>query len=257
MMNKLVECFRKNCLADDMLFATYGLSSEEYFDCAFVAPCWGPEKIFDIEKIDIEPVYEDRCSTSFRIRCEGRKYLFIKLQIGAPNIVDFCLLCSTLNCDNFVIVGSAGALVSEINLGDVIVPNCAITGNGATVYLSDNFKQRKLFEKVYSSHEFNERIRDICYKHDVKAKDVTIVSVDSLVAEYIHVEEFRQMGAEVIEMEAATFFEALRYVGKNAAALLVISDNSSTGKHLIGRTDEDRINYHKSRSALAEILLSL
>ena len=256
-MNKLIKCFQENCSAEDMLKATYGLFSEDEFDCVFVAPSWTVDKVFDVTKVEVQKVYEDPYSVSHKINSGHKKYLYVKLQVGAPNIVDFCLLCHKLNCEQFVFVGSAGALVPEINVGDVIVPTYAISGNGATLYLSENFKEKKLFHKAFATSEFSDEIREICAKKGMKTLDVPVVSVDSIVAEYIHVDEFKDMGAKLIEMEAATFFEAITYIGKKAAALLVVSDNSSTGKHLIGRTDEDKINYHKSRSAIAEVLLSL
>lgn len=256
-MNKLMDCFIKNCSADDMLLATYGIASDERFDCVFVAPSWTVDKVFDITKVEIKKVYEDPYSVSFEIQFGNKKYLYVKLQIGAPNIIDFCLLCYKLKCDNFVFVGAVGALVPEINVGDVIVPTYAISGNGATAYLCENLGEKKLFDKAYATPEFSDEIKEICDKKEMKPLDVPVISVDSIVAEYIHVEAFKKMGAKAIEMEAATFFEAMNYIKKNAAALLVVSDNSSTGKHLIGRTDEDKINYHKSRSKLADILLSL
>lgn len=252
-----MECFQKNCSAEDMLFATYGISSDEKFDCVFVAPSWTVEKVFDVAEVGVEKVYEDAYSVSHKINFGHKKYLYIKLQVGAPNIIDFCLLCYKLKCEQFVFVGSVGALVPEINVGDVIVPTCAVSGNGATLYLCENFNEKKLFDKAYATPLFSAEIRDICDKKGLKTLDEPVVSVDSIVAEYIHADEFKEMGAKLIEMEAATFFEAITYIGKKAAALLVVSDNSSTGKHLIGRTDEDKINYHKSRSAIAEILLSL
>lgn len=252
-----MDCFIKNCSADDMLLTTYGIASDERFDCVFVAPSWKPDKVFDVTKVGAEKVYEDAYSVSFKIQSGHKKYLYIKLQVGAPNIVDFCLLCHKLKCEQFVFVGSVGALVPEINVGDVIVPTYAISGNGATAYLCENLGEKKLFDKAYATPEFSAKIREICDKKGLKTLDAPVVSVDSIIAEYIHVDEFKDMGAKLIEMEAATFFEAITYIGKNAAALLVVSDNSSTGKHLIGRTDEDKINYHKSRSKLADILLSL
>jgi len=256
-MNKLIECFIKNCVADDVLQATYGISNHEKFDCVFVAPVWAPEKIFDLQKIDIEPIYADACSMSYRIRQNGKKYLFVQLHIGAPNMIDFCLSCYQMNCDNFVLVGSAGSLVLDIDMGDVIVPSCVISGNGATAYLCENLGEKKLFDKAYSSETLNDKIRKVALKNGMKTLDVPVVSVDSVVAEYIHADEFREMGAQVIEMEVATFFQSMEYIGKKASALLVISDNSSAGKHLIGRAEDEKAHYYQMRSKLRDVLLEL
>ena len=256
-MSKLIDALEANSLPNNMLLDIYGVPDNEHFDCVFVAPSWTPEKVFDMSNIDITEIVLNRFANSFRIRHKGKNYLFIRLQVGAPNIIDFCLLCYRVKCDNYVFVGSVGGLVPGINVGDVIVPDYAISGNGASIYLHDKLDANNMFEHVSSSHEQNEHIREIGRANGMNVLNVPVISMDSVMAEYLHLEEFRQMGAHALEMEVATFFACMNHINKKASAILVVSDNSATGEHLIGRTDADKLHYHNVRQKIGNILVNM
>ena len=114
-----------------------------------------------------------------------------------------------------------------------------------------------MFEHVSSSHEQNEHIREIGRANGMNVLNVPVISMDSVMAEYLHLEEFRQMGAHALEMEAATFFACMNHINKKASAILVVSDNSATGEHLIGRTDADKLHYHNVRQKIGNILVNM
>ncbi len=256
-MNKIIDAFIKNQSLDDPLHGVYGISSDEHFDCAFIAPSWQMEKVFNTNTTDITPIFQDRFSKSFRIKSGNKNYLYIQLQVGAPSIIDFCICCYKTNCDKFVFVGSAGALTSDINIGDVIIPDMSISGNGATLYLHDTLDAKNMFEKTYSSQTLNNQIRNICNDLNINTQNETVISVDSLACEYQHLDEFREMGATIIEMETATFFKAMELINKNASAILIVSDNSAAGQHLVGQSMELRAKYHAVRNKIQDILLQI
>lgn len=255
-MNKLIKSLEKNSLPNDMLKDIYGISDKEYFDCIFIAPSWTPDKIFD-EKVKVKQIFSGRFANTFSIKCNKKNYLFVTLQIGAPNIIDFCLLCYKTHCDNFVFLGSVGALVPEIKVGDVIVPEYVISGNGATLYLHDKLDPKHMFEKIHSTKKLNKQILNVCKNQGIITFNVPVISMDSILSEYLHLDEFRAMGAKAIEMETATFLGCMKIIKKNASAVLVVSDNSATGEHLIGRTEEDKKHYHKARKQVGNILLNM
>lgn len=256
-MNKIIKSFQENTHCSDLLHEIYGISSAEHFDCVFIAPSWPIDKVFDSATTDITEIYSDRFSKSHRIKHNGKSYLYIQLQVGAPNIVDFCLSCHSANCAKFVFVGSVGSLVPELEIGDVIIPTCSISGNGATLYLDDKLSPEKMFERTYSSPELNSELLKVCASVALTTKNAMPISVDSVAGEYAHLDEFRQMGATLIEMETATFFKAMQIIGKPASALLVVSDNSAVGQHLVGRGADLRAKYHAVRSRIKDILLRI
>ncbi|MCR4917716.1 MAG: hypothetical protein K5912_02100 [Alphaproteobacteria bacterium] len=256
-MASVITFLEKSVNVSDIFKMTYGISSEEHFDCVFVAPSWNVEKVFTQPGPKIELLYEGRDITAYEIKNGGKRYLYALLRIGAPNIIDFCLSCYKLNCDNFVFLGSVGALVSDVNLGDIVVPTCSISGEGASLYLFDKLDAANMFKRAYSNRDLNKKLRDICVAQNIKCVDATPVSVDSVFCEYAHVSEFKELGANVIEMETSAFFNAMNYIHKKASALLVVSDNSSVGQHLMDENCETRNRYHKAREVIQKILLNL
>ena len=256
-MNKIVKLFQENTHCSDLLHEIYGISSAEHFDCVFIAPSWPIDKVFDSATTDITEIYSDRFSKSHRIKHNGKSYLYIQLRVGAPNIVDFCLSCHSANCAKFVFVGSVGSLIPELEIGDVIIPTCSISGNGATLYLDDKLSPEKMFERTYSSPELNAELSRVCTSVALTTKNAMPISVDSVACEYAHLDKFRQMGATLIEMETATFFKAMQIIGKPASALLVVSDNSAVGQHLVGQGADLRAKYHAVRSRIKDVLLNL
>lgn len=256
-MNKIIKSFQENTHCSDLLHEIYGISSAEHFDCVFIAPSWPIDKVFDSATTDITEIYSDRFSKSHRIKHNGKSYLYIQLRVGAPNIVDFCLSCHSANCAKFVFVGSVGSLVPELEIGDVIIPTCSISGNGATLYLDDKLSPEKMFERTYSSPELNSELLKVCTSVALTTKNAMPISVDSVACEYAHLDEFRQMGATLIEMETATFFKAMQTIGKPASALLVVADNSAVGQHLVGQGADLRAKYHAVRSRIKDVLLNL
>ena len=256
-MNKIVKSFQENTHCSDLLHEIYGISSAEHFDCVFIAPSWPIDKVFDSATTDIAEIYSDRFSKSHRIKHNGKSYLYIQLRVGAPNIVDFCLSCHSANCAKFVFVGAVGSLVPELEIGTVIIPTCSISGNGATLYLDDKLSPEKMFERTYSSPELNSELLKVCASVALTTKNAMPISVDSVACEYVHLDEFRKMGATLIEMETATFFKAMQIIGKPASALLVVSDNSAVGQHLVGQGADLRAKYHAVRSRIKDALLNL
>lgn len=256
-MSNIIKLFKQYSNTDDILKLVYGIPSSERFDCVFVAPSWRIEKVFDLSDLNTELLCENIDITAYKILYNGKKYLYAKLKIGAPNMIDFCLSCNELNCDKFIFIGSAGSLVPEIKIGDIIIPEYSISGDGASIYLYDELDAKNMFKKAYSDSKLNQEIKNICKERNIKTVDAIPVSVDSVMCEYQHLTEFKNMGAQVIEMESATFFNAMNLIKKSASAILIISDNSSVGQHLIDVNNETRDKYHSARTRIKNILLNI
>ena len=254
---KVIKLFKQYSNTDDILKLVYGISSSEHFDCVFIAPTWVINKAFDLSVIKAELLSENIDITAHKITHKGKKYLYAQLKLGAPNIIDFCLACNELNCDKFVFIGSAGSLTPEINLGDIIVPEYSISGDGASLYLYDKLEPNNMFKRAYSNPNLNREIQDICKKQNIKITKGVPVSVDSILCEYQHLTEFKNIGANIIEMETAAFFNSMNLIQKMASAILIISDNSSIGQHLIGREEATKNKYYQARTQIKNIVLNI
>jgi len=256
-MNNIIKLFKQYSNTDDILNLVYGIPSNEHFDCVFIAPSWAIKKVFDLSKINTELLIENLDITAHKIIHNNKKYLYAQLKIGAPNMIDFCLACNELNCGKFVFVGAAGSLVPELNLGDIVIPEYSISGDGASLYLYDKLDPNNMFKKAYSDNQLNNEIKKVCESQNIKTVNAVPISVDSVLCEYQHLSEFKNMGANVIEMETAAFFNSMKMIGKPASAIIIISDNSSVGQHLIDDDKETREKYHNARTCIKNILLNI
>jgi len=256
-MNNIIKLFKQYSNVDDILKQVYGIPSSEHFDCVFIAPSWAIEKVFNLSEMNTELLCQNQDVVAHKIIHNDKKYLYVQLHIGAPNMIDFCLTCNELNCDKFVFIGSAGSLVPEIKLGDIIIPEYSISGDGASLYLYDELDSKNMFKRAYSNSDLNKYIQNICKNQNINTVNAVPFSVDSVLCEYQHLTDFKNMGANVIEMESATFFNVMNLINKPASAILIISDNSSVGQHLIDINDETRNKYHNARKCIKNILLNI
>ena len=149
-------------------------------------------------------------------------------------------------CKNIVFIGSVGALSQELRIGDIVIPEYSICGDGASRYIKNSsLANNDVFgEKAYPNTELLDRAKNItnliCKQNDVKWHIGNNFSIDTIFAQFSHIDEIIRMGCNVIEMETAAAFEAAVLASIPMVALFSISDNTVTKQSLIsGRTEKD------------------
>ena len=70
-----------------------------------------------------------------------------------------------------------------------------------------------------------------------------------------HLDEIKESGAELIEMETSTFYTLMDLFEVPSIALLAVSDNSATGVPLLGRDEELAEKYGYTRSVVIPDLI--
>lgn len=206
-----------------------------------IAPCWKVD-MFDKTKLQVTKIN----NKVYNLSNGEIDFSFIQVnQVGAPAIIEEVLTLGVSDCKNLIFLGSVGSLDENISIGDIVIPDLSICGDGASRYLnkdlSDDFGKKeepnKQLLKLLS--ESSEKIiKDI----DVSMYLVNNFSVDTVFGQFPHIDKIQNMGAKTIEMETYTLFKASRIVGINATALLCVSDNSIVNKSLFsGRTEEDNM----------------
>lgn len=73
----------------------------------------------------------------------------------------------------------------------------------------------------------------------------TTFSIDTIVAQFAHLDEIIQMGCNVVEMETAAAFRAVSIINIKLVALFSVSDNVMQNKSLIGEINESDIKFRK------------
>lgn len=208
-----------------------------------IAPWWNHD-IFNNMNFKVEQTSEK----VFNFYSDEISFSYIELKrIGAPSVMDFILSLGVTKCKNLVFLGSAGSLDENIKIGDIVIPEYSICGDGASRYLNDNLEDEFL-KKKYPSKEFTNKMIDILKDADIKYHYVPNYSIDTVFAQFYHIDKILDLDAKTIEMETANLFKCNELLKINVTALFCISDNTLQNKSLYsGRTEEENEYRHKIR----------
>ena len=235
---------------NDICIHTIGVLPEKINANVILAPWWEPDTLPALGKaIPLTP--ENASTKVWTIESADGKYTYIKTGIGAPVLMETVLGLGVTKCKSIIFIGSVGALSPEIAIGDIVIPEYSICGDGASRYIKssvlldgDVFGETSYPDKnlLYSTKEITNAI---CRENNVHWHIGANFSVDTIFAQFAHLDEIIGMGCNVIEMETAAAFEAAALAEIPIAALLSVSDNTMINKSLVsGRTEQD-MDYRK------------
>ena len=92
--------------------------------------------------------------------------------------------------------------------------------------------------------------------HEIRR--ASVFCTPSIVLEYVHLDEIRSFDTDLIEMETSSFYLMTELFEIPGIALLVVSDNSASGKPLVGRSEEEQEKYNHGREiVLPDMILAL
>ena len=219
---------------------------EKILENVVIAPWWSHD-IFDGLNFEVDQVNDK----VFNFYSDDLSFSYIELKrIGAPGIMDFILSLGVTKCKNVIFLGSAGSLDESIKIGEIVIPKYSICGDGASRYLNTNLEDEFL-KKEYPSKIFTNDLIDILKESNIKYHYVPNYSIDTVFAQFYHIDKILDLGAKTIEMETACLFKCCNLMNINATALFCISDNTILNKSLYsGRTDEENDYRHKIRYEL-------
>ena len=227
---------------------------EKILENVVIAPWW-EHTMFDNMNFEVEKIN----SKIYNFYSKNLSFSFIELKrIGAPAIMDNILSLGVTKCKNIVFLGSAGSLDKSITIGDIVVPEYSICGDGASRYLNDNLEDEFL-KKQYPTKSFTSKLLNILEEENIKYHYVPNFSIDTVFAQFFHIEKIIELGAKTIEMETANLFKCNSLLKINVTALFCISDNTVVNKSLYsGRTEKEEIYRHKIRNdVIPNIIIKL
>ena len=232
--------FRFGTTSDDIAI---NMGLKNVLENVIIAPWWGHE-MFEKEDFKIEQIN----NRLFNVYNNDISFSFIEVKnIGASAVMDFVLALGVTKCKNIIFLGSAGSLDENIKIGDIVIPEYSICGDGASRYLNKNLEDSFL-EKNYPTKSLTNVLIDLLKKQNIKYHYVPNFSVDNIFAQFYHIDKIMGLGAKTIEMETANLFMCGKITGINVIALFCISDNIVAKKSLYsGRTDKEHEYRHNIR----------
>ena len=230
----------------DICVSGLGVQPEQVNENVIIAPWWEPKSLNGLGKVKYLSESDFSAIKVWDITAGKTKITSIKTGIGAPVLIDALLSLGVTKCKKIIFIGSVGALDPEIGIGDIVIPEYSICGDGASRYIAaDDLKSGDCWgERVYPNADFSAAVKSItqaiCDENNVKWHIGKNFSIDTVVAQFAHVDEIIDMGCNVIEMETAAAFRAAQMMNIPITAVFSVSDNTAVNKSLIsGRTKED------------------
>ena len=198
---------------EDICIHGIGIPLEKVNENVIIAPWWEPT-IF-LEFTDAEYLSASDYSAIKVWNINRFDITYIKTGIGAPVLMDSLLSLGVTNCKQIIFIGSVGALDSQIGIGDIVIPEYSICGDGASRYIASmNLSDDIFAEKAYPDLLLFKQARivteRICKVNNVKWHVGRAFSIDTIFAEFAHIESILNMNCNVIEMETAAALRAAK-----------------------------------------------
>ncbi|TFF90810.1 MAG: purine-nucleoside phosphorylase [Promethearchaeota archaeon] len=139
--------------------------------------------------------------------------------IGAPAVAVLIEELAAFGVNNFLSIGTAGALQKDLRLGSYVICNKAIRDEGTSYHY---LKPEKF---SYPSANIMKNLVEVAKDLELTYSLGIIWTIDAPYGETIEeIDIYRKEGVLTVEMEAAAIFAVAKYLNVEAAALFTISD---------------------------------
>ncbi len=182
-------------------------------------------RFYDMKrKLSVEPLSEplfshlDR-SHQFVGQVAGSKILALDCLYGGPLSATVLEELAHYGIKKIVGYGYAGSLTRTTPIGQIVLADAAVVSDGTSrEYLPDA-------EFVYPDSELAHHLCECAAKTDVSIRGVKVWTTDAIYREYPDkVAGWREVGAEVVNMDTSHFYAVSRVVGISAVYACVVSD---------------------------------
>ena len=239
----------------NMAYNQYGIDPGIVYDALVVAPTWKPNKIIKDPSFHVTVLAEHSYISSYLVERAGLKIAWIQTASGASRMIDSLAITAELTYKKLIFVGAVGSLSPKYDIGELCTPQYSVEGVMANGYLCERLSDYVPFGKVYPDSAFAGRVTEMARECGIEVKKAPVFCTDSISLEYMHLDEIRATGAELIEMETSTVFRMAELLEVPAVALMVVSDNSATGMPMIGKSEEQEAQYNRGRKGIIPELI--
>lgn len=209
-----------------------------------LAPCWSPESV---GITNYKLISKSSCEV-WDCSMDKEKFTYIVSGVGAGNCADIMMALGNTACKHALFIGSAGALDSGINIGDMAIPNGVISAEGATRYLGKSLSNDTFGKIYYADRSLHDKLflraQSVVSNRNICCYDGVGISVESIYSQYMHMQEICERGCVFIDMEASAFLAASDVTNIECAVIFCISDNVAQDEPLY-LVSEDKTSFRK------------
>lgn len=235
--------------SSDIVKMHFHCEPDEINENVIIAPSWYPQ-IFQNFIENIIQVLDNQHLKIWNISVNNKKFTYIVTGIGAPKVIETVLALGCTPCRKIIFIGSVGGLVVNFNIGDIIIPEYWICNDGSyltngKILINDCFG-----EKYYPNKKLYEQIifktKKITKESNTNWHAGKNFSIDTIIAQFAHIDEILGMGCNCIEMETTVLFKASEICNIKAGAIFSVSDNSIVKKSLVSGRTKEEMEYRKN-----------
>lgn len=232
-----------------------GCDLEKIRETVIMAPCWLPDSV---GIVGAELIAEGSCKI-WDCKMEENHFTYVLTGVGAWNCADTVMALKNTSCKKIMFIGSAGAIEKDICVGDIVLPDSFMVGEGASRYLQDDLKTDS-FGDVFSVSSINyDKIvsiaKEIAEQNGVSCHTGRVISVESIYSQFRFINYFLEMRCRYLDLESSAFIAATKRSGLEGIVCFCISDNSTRNQSLV-TVDSKLTGFRKSirRSVMPTII---
>lgn len=201
-----------------------------------------------IKKADPEEKPEPFLMSS--IHCQGNRekgVVFAGPYVGAPYGIILMEHLIIRGVSSVIALGWCGAISRELHIGDIVIPDLACVEEGTSPLYGNASGES------YAHPGLTKELRDFFANKIPSVHHGAVWTTDAIYRETPDkVEHFRKKGAVCVEMEVSAIFTVAAFRKVDAAAVLIVSDELSSGTWKPGFREQA---FRESRKKAASILL--
>ena len=166
-------------------------------------------------------------------------------RFSADTAITTEILCNA-EVKNMIRIGSCGSLTPDIKIGDLLIAQSAIRGDGVTPYYVDDSSFQPTADKALTDGLF-----EVAQASGFNIHKGKVWSTDAILRETKeHVGKAFDQGAVAVDMVTSTFLTICQQYNIPATVILAVSDNVADGE--MGFMDP---NYYMAEATMINIVL--
>lgn len=167
--------------------------------------------------------------------------------LGAPQTILLLEKLIALGVRNFLAFGWCGSLQSNVAIGDVIVPNGALSEEGTSQHYPVNTT------RLGPAPEIEAPLRNLLNNTGLTVHEGVVWTTDAPFREMVSkVVKYQREGVLGVEMEVSALFTVAHFRGVRLAAVLAVSDELYSLKWVHGFKSD---TFNRTRQVLAELVV--
>ena len=235
---------------DDWL-ALLGIREADIPDILIMEGTWWDKTAYETRLAYLEEVKELELPNMFLGTHEDRKVLF-SCAYGAPRAVEPVHIFGMLGTPLVVQIGSCGSLQKQVSTGDIIVPDPAKIGEGASQYY-------ETFDTSYPSDVFAAKAVRMLQQENLRTHQGLHLTTSALFQQDLStIATWNKAQFLSVDMETSAVFSAARYFNMHAVSLLFVWDELLNDRTWLDCFSTQETEKHKSANrAIFETALAL